>query len=359
MNIQSPCKLLPKARLKAVHDFLTSHPHLLLRLPQGTHDTYLKICGAVSHLMARRATEFFIRMLRNIEDIEGNPSQSVILRAAMMLSDANWTMVQPYFSSVKALPQDDEIVEQWTLFVLALADWNTETAITFLEKTPAALDTLGLENLFIWGDQAKEALQNDHRMYKAAQAYLEEAAADSCNISLPQWRFLLGQSTQIAKVSPLAAEAFIKHGHRACLLLNDQETAQWIAEGLAGCPSEEELINFFNGTSLSAMKKRDGLVSGVALKDRSNTLALICEACMGQPLKIRSNSVLMDVKGFTGGAATDGHTIFLPNIAPAFMVYKLMALHQSMLLNRDNDLNSSGKSFSTLCGSMWTRIGGC
>ncbi len=345
MNIQSPCKILPKARLKAVHDFLSAHPHLLSRLPQGTHDTYLKICGAVSHLMARRATEFFIRILRNIEDIEGNPSQSVILRAAIMLSAANWTMVQPYFSSVKALPQDEEIVEQWALFVLALADWNTETAITFLEKTPAVLDTLGLENLFVWGDQAKEALKNDRRMFIAAKAYLEEAAADSCNIPLPQWRFLLGQSTRIAEVSPLAAEAFIKHGNRACLLLNDQETAQWIAEGLAGCQSEEELINFFNGTSLSAMKKRDGLVSGVALKDRSNTLALICEACMGQPLKIRSNSVLVDVKGFTGGAATDGHTIFLPDIAPDFMLFKLMALHQAMLLNRGNYLESSGKIF--------------
>ena len=182
-------------------------------------------------------------------------------------------------------------------------------------------------------------------MYKAAKAYLEEAAADSCNIPLPQWRFLLEQSVRIAKFSPLAAEAFIKHGNRACLLLNDQETAQWIAEGLAGCQSEEELINFFNGTSQSALKKRDGLVSGVALKDRSNTLALICEACMGQPLKIRSNSVLVDVKGFTGGAATDGHTIFLPDVVPDFMLYKLMALHQAMLLNRDDDLESSGKIF--------------
>ena len=342
MNIQSPCKILPGARLKAVHDFLSAHPHLLSRLPKGTHDSYLKICGAVSHLMARRATEFFIQILRKFEDIEGNPSQSVILRAAIMLSAANWTMVRPYFTSVQALPQDDEIVEQWTLFVLALADWNIETAITFLEKTPAALETFGLENLFIWGDQAKAALQKDRRMYKAAKAYLEEAVADLCNISLPQWQFLLGQSVRIAKFSPSAAEAFIKHGNRVCLLLNDQETAQWIAEGLAGYQSEEELINFFNGTSQSALNKRDGLVSGIALKDRSNTLSLICEACLGQPLKIRSNSVLREVKGFTGGAATDGHTIFLPDVAPDFMLYKLMALHQTMLLNRDKYFETSG-----------------
>ncbi len=343
MNIQSPCKILPKARLKAVHDFLSDHPHLLSRLPKGTHDTYLKICSAVSHLMARRATDFFIRILRNIEDLKGNPSQSVILRAAVMLSAANWTMVQPYFSSVKALPQDDEIVEQWTLFVLALADWNIETAITFLDQTPAALATFGLENLFVWGDQAQEALKKNRRMYQAAKAYLEEAVADSCNIPLPQWRFLLGQAARIAEVSPLAAEAFIKHGNRACLLLNDQETAQWIAQGLAGCQSEEEIIGFFNGTSQNAMQKRDDLVSGVALKDRSNTLALICEACMGQPLKIRSNSVLIDVKGFTGGAATDGHTIFLPDIVPDFMLYKLMALHQAMLLKRGNYWEAAGK----------------
>ena len=107
--------------------------------------------------MARRATEFFIRILRNIEDIEGNPSQSVILRAAIMLSAANWTMVQPYFNSVQALPQDDEIVEQWTLFVLALADWNIETAITFLEKTPAALETFGTGKSFYLGRSSERS----------------------------------------------------------------------------------------------------------------------------------------------------------------------------------------------------------
>ena len=101
---------------------------------------------------------------------------------------------------------------------------------------------------------------------------------------------------------------------------------------MASCRLESELVNYFNGTSLKALEKRDGIASGVALKDRCNTLALICEAFLGRPVRIRSNVSLLRVKGFTGGPATDGRTIYLPDVAPDFGLLKLMALHQSRLL---------------------------
>ena len=64
--------------------------------------------------------------------------------------------------------------------------------------------------------------------------------------------------------------------------------------------------------------RRDGIASGVALKDRANTLSLICEACLAKTVPIRSNTNLIGVDGFGGGAASDGRTIFLPDRAPNF-----------------------------------------
>ena len=69
------------------------------------------------------------------------------------------------------------------------------------------------------------------------------------------------------------------------------------------------------------------------MKDRANTLSLICEALLGKTVSIRSNTSLIGVAGFGGGAATDGRTIFLPDRAPDFVWYKLMALHQAMLIS--------------------------
>jgi hypothetical protein len=94
---------------------------------------------------------------------------------------------------------------------------------------------------------------------------------------------------------------------------------------------------------LKSIEASDCLVSGVPLKSKSNTLSLICEALLGQPVKLRSNTVLLGCKGFSGGAASDGHNIFLPDMAPSFGLFKLMALHQTMLLQRHPYTGLDGK----------------
>ena len=334
--------------MKPLHGFLTEHPDLLSGLPKGTHDAYLKICGMISHLRSRKSTDFFIQMLRIMEELGGNPLQDLILRAAIMLSSLNWALVQHYFRSVKYLPQNEEILERWTLFALSLADLDIEMGMTFLKQTPAALDNLGLENLQLWGDQAMEALQAERRIHKAAKAYLEESVADHCAAPLLHWRFLLDQAARIVEMSPSASDSFIRFGSRLCFLLNDHEAEQWVTEGLKDCGSEEELVKYFSGTSQKALEKRDGLASGIVLKDRSNTLSLICEALLGKPVGIRSNRSLIGIKGFTGGAATDGRTIYLPDMTPSFRLFKLMALHQSQLLDSDGMIEVSGKGFNDL-----------
>lgn len=350
MSFVSCCRTYSRERLSQVREFIKEHPHILLRLPRARHDTYLKICSSISHLRSRKSIDFFIQTLNNMEALGTSPSQDLILGGASMLSAHNWTLVQPYLSAVRALPQKDDIIERWSLFVCYLADRDIDVAIAFLNQTPLAIEAFGSEDLLFWGDQALEALQAGGRTGKAAKAYLEEAVSQKseCAIELSDWKFSLQQASRISRVSPSAAEAFIRHGARVCLLLNDQETEKWVAEGLECSHSEEELIKYFSGISFKAMGKRDVMSSGTTLQDKANTLSLICEAFLGRPVRIRANTSLVGVKGFTGGAATDGRTIYLPIVLPNFGLFKLMALHQSSLLKWEGWRERSGKSVPDL-----------
>jgi hypothetical protein len=276
-------------------------------------DTFQQLEAAVSHLRSRKSAIFLAQAKEEIEDIDGTPLGEDILKGASELCRLNWALVLPYFHTLKNLPRNRDMISPWTRLTRQLAGLDIDVAVTFVEKTPVALEHRGAEGLLQWGQLALETLkQADTRaeIWKAVKAYLEEAGACQCGYPLSRWQFFLQQAVRIAELSAGAAEAFIQLGNRMCLLLTDDETARWVDDGLDTCRSESEQINFFSGTSLKALESRDGLATGVVLKDRSQTLALICEAALGHPVKILSNTALVSHKGFTGGAATDGHTIF-------------------------------------------------
>ena len=267
--------------MSAVEDFLEDNPDLLPRLGPASQPVYLDICASMAHLRSRKAKDFFIRTLLNLEALEDKPLKACKQKGGLRLSRLNWALVTPYFDTVKSLPVDEKTVHRWTLLTERLAQKDIDVALAFLEQTPQAMDTLDIEEIWTWGQQALAALKSRNKVWKPVKAYLEESAADQCSIPLTRWQFFLEQADRIAERSPTAAQTFIRHGNRACLLLNDQETVQWVADGLEECRTEEELDSFFSGTSLKALEKRDGLVSGVSLKDRGNTLSLICEAISG------------------------------------------------------------------------------
>ena len=251
------------------------------------------------------------------------------------MAGSNWMMTIPYFKSVQLIPRDEEYIFLWTVFALRLSKGDIDAAVTFLEQTPHALETFGPGDVLTWGAQALDASKNGGSMNRAVKAYLEESVQELCSTPLAQWEFLLNQAYRISRVAPKAAEGFIRMGSRACLILNNEETEKWVTEGLNRYTSEEELVGYFSGLLSQAVQQRDGLASGVTLIERANTLSLICEALLGKPVKIRSNTSLSGVKGFTGGAATDGRTVYLPDVASTFDLFKLMALHQKSLLSWD------------------------
>lgn len=329
--------------MSVIKEFLANHPDLLPRLNPAAQSVYMEICASMAHLRSRKANQFFFQTLLNMEVLESDSQKTCKHRGVKRLSRLNWALVQPYFEAVKKLPADEKIIHRWTLLAERLAQKDIDVGLAFLEQTPKALETLEIEEIWIWGQQALTELRSGNHVWKPVKAYLEESATARCSIPLTRWAFFLGQAGRIAGRSPSAAQSFIQHGNRACLLLSDEETVQWVADGIDECRTNEELESFFSGTSLKALEKRDRLVSGESLKNRGNTLQLICEAVLGRSVRIRSSATLIGQEGFSGGAATDGRTIFLPDVVPSFNLMKLMTLHQAVLLGHEKFLEISGK----------------
>jgi hypothetical protein len=301
-------------------------------------ETYEAARASVAHLRPRTSKGFLLEVESEIRAAEKSTDKHIILTEAKRISKLNWALVLPFFNAVKKVPADDNLILQCSNLAQQLVVYDVDAAVTFLDRTPLALESLdSQENLITWGKQGLavfEAAKDKKMIWKAVKAYFIEASEANCRYPLDRWSFFLDQAIRIAAVSVDATEGFIQHGNRVCLLLNEDETIRWIDKGLNDCESEQELINYFNGTSLKAIEASDDLVSGIPLKNKRNTLSIICEALLGRPVKLRSNTVLLGCKGFNGGAATDGHNIFLPDMAPSFGLLKLMALHQAMLLQR-------------------------
>lgn len=309
-------------------------------------ETYRLMEMAVSHLRPRKSAILLDQALDRINTIDQTTDGEHILKCASDLCRLNWSLILPFFETSQKLRKTKDLISPWSQLACALAGHDIDVAVTFIEQTPVSMEHRGTASLLLWGELALEALVaagSKDRMWKAVKTYLIEAASYQCGYSLSRWKFFLEQALRIAKVSPSGAEAFIQMGNRMCLLLTDEETANWVDQGLDACRLEQELVNFFSGTSLKAMETRDDLATGIALKDRSQRLSLICEATLGRPVKMQSNIVLIGYKGFSGGAATDGRTIFLPDTTPSFGLLKLMALHQAMLLDHSRYLENAGR----------------
>jgi von Willebrand factor type A domain len=333
VDLAAPCRSFSRARMKSLVGFLTEHKDVLARLEGGRQDTYVRLCGYVSHLRSQKAVRFYMQTLQDIEKLGTGQEVQSKLRGALILAARNWGTVGPYFSALKALDTDESFLEEWVLFARVLADADIDVALTFLRYTPRAVSVLGEDEVIHWGARAMHAVESLPALSKASCAYLEESVANRCATTPERWEFNLRQAARIASQSPDAAEEFIRSGGRICLLLDEEEAAAWVGEGLERCGTADELSSYFSGRSLSALEARDGLMSGIALKDRQGALLLICEAYLGRTVRIRSNRRLVGVPGFSGGSATDGRIIYLPEIAESFPHLKLMALHQATLLD--------------------------
>ncbi len=326
-------------------EYCDANSGIVNALSDASHSAYLLMCESVSHLRPQKAIAFFSDTLSGIRHLCKHPCGETLLSEIIALTKLNWALTQPCVAAFSDLPADAIFLKKWINLAFRLAILDIDVGVNFLNQTPTAMEKLGMGAILPWGGQALLALSNHPGMWQAVSAYLKQSAALHCGFSLARWEFFLDQASRIAVKSPAAAEGFIQIGNRACLLLTDEETVQWISGGLAYASTEKGLVNYFSAGSLKALKARDGLTSGVTLKDRKQTLTLICEALLGHQVNIRANTALYGHQGFTGGAATDGRCIFLPEVVPTFGLMKLMTLHQAMLLDRSHFLEESGRIF--------------
>lgn len=307
-----------------------------IRLSDTGKKAYDAIRASVTHLRPQTSGKFLKKAEKKIKDTESLTNCKIIFTQAEKICAENWSLFLPFLDAAAAISEDHQLIPKLAHTAVLLAAYDIDAAVTFLTQTPLAVENLnGKDDLKLWGRQgldAFEAAPDKKKIWKAVKAYFIESSEPNCGYPLDRWSFFLEQAIRISATCVDAAEGFIQHGNRACILLSETETIRWIDRGLDVCKTQSEIINYFNGTSLKSIETSDVLVSGVALKNKQNILLIICEALLGHPVKIQSNTSLLGCDGFTGGAATDGISIFLPKMAPNFGLFKLMTLHQAMLL---------------------------
>ena len=368
MELPERLRNITISREDPLERFIDENPGLLEGMDAAAEGAFRRICKSVSTWRWQKARIFYRNMVEEMGRIATHGCRSVIIDGAMELCTVHWALAKHYFSAMSSLPAEEELVRRWIALIGELWGRDMDVAITLMQETPRAMSLLGRERLVAWGEQAHVGLQSGRSMYKATRAYLQESLSweKEGTVELSFWALPLEQARRIAAYSPKSAEAFIRHGVRVFLLLGEADAVKWVDEGLSTCalePYEEnrnfrrkvtpdqtvcsnetDLVNYFSGISSRAIETRDTLVSGITLKERANTLGLICEALLGRRAKIASNQALYGVEGFTGVAATDGRTIYLPDTVPSFMLYKLMALHQTILIGSDVDAGAAGRS---------------
>lgn len=331
MDLSVPCRLFSRSRLTSLQSFLQSHPDLIGRLDGVRLDAFLRLGAQVSHLRSRRAVGFYMDTFLKLEKLGDSPDTHKILQGALIVGSRHWAALIPYLDTAVKLDPQEDFFHEVLMFARLLMEVDIDVAVTFLKELPAAVDILGKNEVIPWGEKALTAVEETRSVSHAARAYLQESVANRCVTTPERWTFNLVQAARISERCPHAAEEFIRSGGRVCLLLDEPETIRWVDDGLALCSTVDELRSYFGGRSQKALEARDGLMTGIALKDRKGSIALICEAYLKRAVKIRSNSILVGLPFFSGGPATDGRSVFLPAMVKSYGLLKLMALHQATL----------------------------
>jgi von Willebrand factor type A domain-containing protein len=305
----------------------------LFTIPYALRNDYQILFSERRSDRCGQETEFSRRVLDHIEKLDKHPCKDLICREALAVGNHHRKLLVPYLAAAADLPKDESFIIKWVKIAIDTAVRNIQVCRTFLEYSPKAIVTFGPHDGLRWGTNALNLLIKNGHLGNLANAYLSQALKDADAVPLHRWHFFLAQSRRISVISVLAAEAFIQFGVRICRNLDNHEIEKWAAEGLKTYATSNSLVRYFNGMDANAFTKRNEMRSSEPLKDRINLLSMICEANLGMPVRIQSNASIAEVAGFSGGSATDGCIVYLPETADDFGMFKLMALHQSMLIH--------------------------
>ena len=117
-------------------------------------ETYGAARASVAHLRPRTSKGFLLEVEREIREAEKSADKHIILAEAKQICELNWALVLPFFNAVKKVPADDNLIFTCSNLAQQLAVFDIDTAVTFLNRTPVALENLeGQQNFITWGQQ--------------------------------------------------------------------------------------------------------------------------------------------------------------------------------------------------------------
>ena len=272
-------------------------------------------------------------ILDQVRRLADHPERERILSEAAVVSFIHRDLMLPFLRARLELTLTPREQSRWLQRGAAMGRRDAGAGATYFQLSAKAHRILGPQRMSAWSGAALAALVFYPGMSQAVRTFLAVSLGPDFPAEPLQWRRCLQCAARIAGVSPAAATAFVRRGFCIFTHLSTPDLSQWIAWGLNRLTTYGELTDFFAGTAPLAVEVMERIAPRVRLSDRLPVLALICEACLGRPVRIRPSSVLAGRSGFSGAAATDGEVVYLPDRAADFNSFKLMALHQTMLLD--------------------------
>lgn len=270
------------------------------------------------------------RICRRIIRIQSFPLGSLMLEKTLEVGRMRPAMAAPFLKALWALNGSRRRLHDYADAVAALSAERPVLAAQVVERTPAAVGHFGADNIGRWMQAAMDT--DSMGLPGPAEAFLEASTRSGPVCSLHRWRRLLKHAGEIARISPRGAAAFIRYGHQAVGGLDDVGIAAWIAEAADQDLDDRALFSWFLGTSSCSVNTARNLLPAVGLEACRPVLALLCKALVGREVILRPLSDLARGRTGSGGPATDGHDLFLPERAASFEAFKIMALHQAVFL---------------------------
>lgn len=153
--------------------------------------------ASVGHLRPQTSRGFLHAVENEILEAEKSIDKHLVLTEAEQISTLNWALTLPFLRAAKKIQADSNLIVQCSKLAQQLAGHDIDAAVTFLERTPNAIENF--ENpmaLITWGKQGLGAFHsatNNKKIWRAVKAYFIEASEKNCGYPLDRWSFFLSR----------------------------------------------------------------------------------------------------------------------------------------------------------------------
>ena len=128
------------------------------KMSHAGQETYDAARASVAHLRAQTSKGFLLEVECEIRGVEKSADKDIILSEAKKVCAINWALLIPFFNAAKKIAAADSLLMEWSALARQLAVYDIDSAITFLNRSPVALENFGsYVKLILWGKQGLDA----------------------------------------------------------------------------------------------------------------------------------------------------------------------------------------------------------